>query len=73
VCWIAVRQIGHDGLLICVSRLAHASHSVEWRVTECEGTAMVVKRKTRNDGNTHRNPTVYTLCSSVPRRSHWDP
>jgi hypothetical protein len=30
VCWIAVRQIGHSGLLICVSRFAHASHTHTW-------------------------------------------
>ena len=29
------------------------------RVTDCaRATAMVVKRNTRNEGNTHRNPTV---------------
>jgi hypothetical protein len=27
VCWIAVRQIGHDGFSICVSSFAHASHT----------------------------------------------
>jgi hypothetical protein len=30
VCWIAVRQMGHDGFLICVSRFAHASHTHTW-------------------------------------------
>jgi hypothetical protein len=27
VCWIAPRQIGHDGFFICVSWCAHASHT----------------------------------------------
>ena len=30
VCWITVRQMGHDGFFICVSRLAHASHTHTW-------------------------------------------
>jgi hypothetical protein len=36
--------------------------------TDRGSTAMVVKRMTRNDGNTHRNPTyrVCNLCSSAP-------
>jgi hypothetical protein len=30
VCWIATRQMGHDGFLICVSLFAHASHTHTW-------------------------------------------
>jgi hypothetical protein len=40
-------------------RGVQVAESVDWRVTDCaRATAMVVKRKTRNNGNTHHQPVV---------------